>query len=189
MEFFHPSFTRHGARDLKDIKRGNQLKSSKRQEMEELNEGADDNGSSSSGQSGTHKRMRIDYSIFRTDVARLQQNLDDLENDLKQHSQQVPAPLRPHLQPPLVPPSPYPYGFISPNRSHAPKMALPLKATNTAATSGVSLIIPRATIGVRLRGSNFRPAAWPLPPLTGSNCPPAAHQAPTAHTLPFSRCC
>ncbi len=44
MEFFHPSFTRHGARDLKDIKRGNQLKSSKRQEMEELNEGADDNG-------------------------------------------------------------------------------------------------------------------------------------------------
>ena len=43
MEFFHPSFTRHGARDLKDIKRGNQLKSSKRQEMEELNEGADDN--------------------------------------------------------------------------------------------------------------------------------------------------
>ena len=100
MEFFHPSFTRHGARDLKDIKRGNQLKSSKRQEMEELNEGADDNGSSSSGQSGTHKRMRIDYSIFRTDVARLQQNLDDLENDLKQHSQQVPAPLRPHLQTP-----------------------------------------------------------------------------------------
>ena len=89
MEFFHPSFTRHGARDLKDIKRGNQLKSSKRQEMEELNEGADDNGSSSSGQSGTHKRMRIDYSIFRTDVARLQQNLDDLESDLKQHSMQV----------------------------------------------------------------------------------------------------
>ena len=103
MEFFHPSFTRHGARDLKDIKRGNQLKSSKRQEMEELNEGADDNGSSSSGQSGTHKRMRIDYSIFRTDVARLQQNLDDLESDLKQHSMQVRAPLRPHLPTLLVP--------------------------------------------------------------------------------------
>ena len=90
MEFFHPSFTRHGARDLKDIKRGNQLKSSKRHDMEEngFNEGPDEN-SSSSGQSGTHKRMRIDYSIFRTDVARLQQNLDDLESDLKQHSMQV----------------------------------------------------------------------------------------------------
>jgi hypothetical protein len=93
MEFFHPSFTRHGARDLKDIKRGNQLKSSKRHDMEEngFNEGPDEN-SSSSGQSGTHKRMRIDYSIFRTDVARLQQNLDDLESDLKQHSMQVPPP-------------------------------------------------------------------------------------------------
>ena len=110
MEFFHPSFTRHGARDLKDIKRGNQLKSSKRHDMEEngFNEGPDEN-SSSSGQSGTHKRMRIDYSIFRTDVARLQQNLDDLESDLKQHSMQVlptpsappPPPPTPHTPPPL----------------------------------------------------------------------------------------
>jgi len=40
------------------------------------------------GQNG-HKRPRIDYSVFRTDVARLQQNLDDLETDLKQHSMQV----------------------------------------------------------------------------------------------------
>ena len=113
MEFFHPSFTRHGARDLKDIKRGNQLKSSKRQEMEELNEGTGDNGSSSSGQSGTHKRMRIDYSIFRTDVARLQQNLDDLENDLKQHSQQVPAPLRPHSNPPRTSLRPLPVALAT----------------------------------------------------------------------------
>ena len=115
MEFFHPSFTRHGARDLKDIKRGNQLKSSKRHDMEEntFNEGPDEN-SSSSGQSGTHKRMRIDYSIFRTDVVRLQQNLDDLESDLKQHSMQVPSlPTAPSLtllppHPPCSPPSPSP---------------------------------------------------------------------------------
>ena len=69
--------------------------------MEEnsFNEGPDEN-SSSSGQSGTgHKRMRIDYSIFRTDVARLQQNLDDLESDLKQHSMQVPNPNPPYRSP------------------------------------------------------------------------------------------
>lgn len=115
MEFFHPSFTRHGARDLKDIKRGNQLKSSKRHDMEEngFNEGPDEN-SSSSGQSGTHKRMRIDYSIFRTDVARLQQNLDDLESDLKQHSMQVlppPLPTPPHTH---LRPSPLLAAFASP---------------------------------------------------------------------------
>jgi len=89
MEFFHPSFTRNGASDLKDIKRGNQVKSSKRQDMEEtsFHEGPDENSSGIS-QNG-HKRPRIDYSVFHSDVARLQQNLDDLETDLKQHSMQV----------------------------------------------------------------------------------------------------
>jgi hypothetical protein len=79
------------ARDLKDIKRGNQVKSSKRQDLEEtgFNEGTDENATGL-GQVG-HKRPRIDYSVFRTDVARLQQNLDDLETDLKQHSMQVRA--------------------------------------------------------------------------------------------------
>ena len=58
------------ARDLKDIKRGNQVKSSKRQDLEEtgFNEGTDENATGL-GQVG-HKRPRIDYSVFRTDVAR-----------------------------------------------------------------------------------------------------------------------
>ena len=57
------------ARDLKDIKRGNQVKSSKRQDLEEtgFNEGTDENATGL-GQVG-HKRPRIDYSVFRTDVA------------------------------------------------------------------------------------------------------------------------
>ena len=64
------------ARDLKDIKRGNQVKSSKRQDLEEtgFNEGTDENATGL-GQVG-HKRPRIDYSVFRTDVARLQPDLD-----------------------------------------------------------------------------------------------------------------
>jgi hypothetical protein len=127
MEFFHPSFTRHGARDLKDIKRGNQLKSSKRHDMEEngFNEGPDEN-SSSSGQSGTHKRMRIDYSIFRTDVARLQQNLDDLESDLKQHSMQVPPPPAVRSAPPVPPSTDPPCSPPSPRAARSPACLAPL---------------------------------------------------------------
>ena len=132
MEFFHPSFTRHGARDLKDIKRGNQLKSSKRHDMEEngFNEGPDEN-SSSSGQSGTHKRMRIDYSIFRTDVARLQQNLDDLESDLKQHSMQVlPTPSAPPPPPPPPTHSSAPPPCSPPSPRLAPSACLPPLASH-----------------------------------------------------------
>ena len=35
------------------------------------------------------KRQRADYSIFKTDVARLQKNLEEFEVDLKQHPMQV----------------------------------------------------------------------------------------------------
>ena len=72
------------ASDLKDIKRGNQVKSSKRQDMEEtsFHEGPDENSSGIS-QNG-HKRPRIDYSVFHSDVARLQQNLVENQSLLDQ---------------------------------------------------------------------------------------------------------
>mmetsp|Transcript_38187 Transcript_38187/g.126466 ORF Transcript_38187/g.126466 Transcript_38187/m.126466 type:complete len:246 (-) Transcript_38187:113-850(-) len=35
------------------------------------------------------KRPRVDYSTFKTDVARLQKNLEEFEHDLKQHTLQV----------------------------------------------------------------------------------------------------
>ena len=39
------------------------------------------------------KKQRVDYSAFRTDVARLQKNLEDFEYDLKQHTLQVLQPV------------------------------------------------------------------------------------------------
>lgn len=35
------------------------------------------------------KKARVDYSAFKADVSRLQKNLENFENDLKEHSMQV----------------------------------------------------------------------------------------------------
>lgn len=78
LEFFHPMFTRNGMHNLKDIKRGSQ---SKKLIDEEVN--LDD------GEGQPVKKQRLDYSAFKTDVARLQQNLEEFEFDLKQHTLQV----------------------------------------------------------------------------------------------------
>lgn len=79
MEFFHPMFTRNGMRNLKDIKRGNQSK--KHDQSEEVV--LDDPEPSQA------KKQRIDYTAFKTDVARLQKNLEEFEYDLKEHTLQV----------------------------------------------------------------------------------------------------
>ena len=78
-------FTRNGVRNLKEIKRGNQ---SKKHEQEEGMEGMDGEGSGE--QSGPpQKKARQDYAVFKSDVARLQKNLDEFEQDLKEHAMQV----------------------------------------------------------------------------------------------------
>mmetsp|Transcript_28769 Transcript_28769/g.92178 ORF Transcript_28769/g.92178 Transcript_28769/m.92178 type:complete len:225 (+) Transcript_28769:126-800(+) len=78
MEFFHPMFTRNGWRNLKDIKRGNQSKKN-----DTVEDGVDE------VEQPQAKRPRVDYSTFKTDVARLQKNLEEFEHDLKQHTLQV----------------------------------------------------------------------------------------------------
>lgn len=83
MGFFHPMFTRNGMRNLKDIKRGTQSKKHEQVEQETEEGIADDSEQIQS------KRQRADYSIFKTDVARLQKNLEEFEVDLKQHTMQV----------------------------------------------------------------------------------------------------
>ena len=80
-------FTRNGVRNLKEIKRGNQPK---KQEVEEAGMDApiDEVGDSSAG-AHVAKKARQDYLAFKTDVARLQKNLDAFETDLKEHTMQV----------------------------------------------------------------------------------------------------
>ena len=78
MEFFHPMFTRNGMRNLKDIKRGAQSKKNEQDFMVAGN-----------AMEPQIKKARVDYSTFKTDVARLQKNLQDFEYDLKQHTLQV----------------------------------------------------------------------------------------------------
>mgnify|MGYP006163089753 FL=1 len=41
------------------------------------------------GEGPPAKKARHDYSVFKTDVARLQKNLDAFEADLKEHTMQV----------------------------------------------------------------------------------------------------
>lgn len=81
MEFQHPMFTRNGIRNLKEIKRGTQSKKS------EPDEGLEH------GECGSEhpiaKKPRQDYSAFKSDVARLQKNLDEFEHDLKEHTMHV----------------------------------------------------------------------------------------------------
>ena len=80
MEFFHPMFTRNGMRNLKEIKRGNQSSKTKTEHEECPIEDSENL---------PYKRQRVDYSAFKTDVSRLQKNLEEFEFDLKQHTLQV----------------------------------------------------------------------------------------------------
>ena len=82
-------FTRNGVRNLKEIKRGNQ---SKKNEVEE----AALEDEMEVELQPVAKRQRQDYASFRTDMAHLQKSLVDFEQDLKEHTMQVEAPL---LQP------------------------------------------------------------------------------------------
>jgi hypothetical protein len=88
MEFQHPMFTRHGVRNLKEIKRGNQPK---KHDQEEpcIDASLEDAGGQDGASGQASKKARQDYSMFKTDVARLQKNLDAFEADLKEHTAQV----------------------------------------------------------------------------------------------------
>jgi len=85
MEFHHPMFTRNGVHNLKEIRRGNQPKKQDQDECVDtiIEEPRD--------LEETHvaKKPRQDYSMVKMDVARLQQNLDAFEIDLKEHTMQV----------------------------------------------------------------------------------------------------
>lgn len=86
MEFQHPMFTRNGVRQLKEIKRGNQPK------KEAEDGGEEENGHTASVEQVAPpppKKMRHEYASFKSDVARLQKNLHEFEQDLKEHSMQV----------------------------------------------------------------------------------------------------
>ena len=85
MEFQHAMFTRNGVRNLKDIKRGNQSK--KADVPEEA--GVDDEVGSEVMPPPPAKKPRQDYAAFKTDVSRLQKNLEEFEHDLKEHTMQV----------------------------------------------------------------------------------------------------
>jgi len=91
MEFQHPMFTRNGVRQLKEIKRGNQPKKSEAEEGgEEENAHAGHGGRDDPiAMLPAAKKPRADYASFKSDVARLQKNLHEFEQDLKEHSMQV----------------------------------------------------------------------------------------------------
>ena len=63
---------------------GNQA--SKKHDLEDVGF-VDDSEQAQSGPAT--KKARVDYSAFKADVSRLQKNLEDFENDLKEHSMQV----------------------------------------------------------------------------------------------------
>ena len=88
MEFQHPMFTRNGVRNLKEIRRGNQPKKSENEEALDAAMDAAMDGDTGDG-APVAKKPRTDYSSFKTDVARLQKNLDAFEADLKEHTMQV----------------------------------------------------------------------------------------------------
>ena len=113
MEFQHAMFTRNGVRNLKEIKRGNQPKKHDAEESMEGMDGGDD-------LPPPPKKARHDYSAFKSDVARLQKNLDEFEADLKEHTMQARvaamSPAR-HLSPTFQPPpSPSPLSPAPPRR-------------------------------------------------------------------------
>jgi hypothetical protein len=84
MEFQHAMFTRNGVRNLKEIKRGNQ---SKKHDLPD--DRVDEEPGNDVVQPPAAKKTRQDYAAFKTDVARLQKNLDEFEQDLKEHTMQV----------------------------------------------------------------------------------------------------
>ena len=85
MEFQHAMFTRNGVRNLKEIKRGNQPK---KHDHDEGLEPIED-GSGHAEHAPPAKKAKQDYSAFKSDVERLQKNLDEFEQDLKEHTMQV----------------------------------------------------------------------------------------------------
>jgi len=87
MEFQHPMFTRNGQHNLKEIKRGNQPK--KNEQDEDAGPIMDDSGIDGGAAGPAAKKARTDYSAFKSDVARLQKNLDAFEQDMKEHTMQV----------------------------------------------------------------------------------------------------
>ena len=89
MEFQHAMFARNGVRNLKEIKRGNQPK---KHEGDDIAADVEEGNQGVHGGDGVHpvaKKARTDYSAFKTDVERLQKNLDEFEHDLKEHTMQV----------------------------------------------------------------------------------------------------
>ena len=84
MEFQHAMFTRNGVRNLKEIKRGNQPKKHEHDDLAPEMEGGSNHGPAGEGIHQPVKKARHDYSAFKTDVERLQKNLDEFEHDLKQ---------------------------------------------------------------------------------------------------------
>ena len=106
MEFQHPMFARNGVRNLKEIKRGNQPK---KQDNEDGMEAALIDEGGDGGSAPAPKKARHDYSAFKTDVARLQKNLDAFEADLKEHTMQVQLKLActRHALPPRPRPVPH----------------------------------------------------------------------------------
>jgi len=86
MEFQHPMFNRNGVRNLKEIRRGNQPK---KPDQDEGMDAAIEEVTDSADCAHLAKNQRQDYSAFKTDVARLQKNLDAFEADLKEHTMQV----------------------------------------------------------------------------------------------------
>ena len=90
MEFQHAMFTRDGVRNLKEIKRGNQPKKHDHDEgLDAPIEESSGHGADSNGGGPPAKKQKQDYSAFKSDVERLQKNLDEFEQDLKEHTMQV----------------------------------------------------------------------------------------------------
>ena len=90
MEFQHAMFTRNGVRNLKEIKRGNQPKKHDHDEgLDAPIEESSGHGADSNGGGPPAKKQKQDYSAFKSDVERLQKNLDEFEQDLKEHTMQV----------------------------------------------------------------------------------------------------
>ena len=77
-------FTRNGISNLKEIKRGNQTKKS-----DDMNDVEGEKDHARDANLPPAKRNRQDYAAFKCDVARLQKNLNEFEQDLKEHTTQV----------------------------------------------------------------------------------------------------
>ena len=73
MEFFHPMFTRNGARNLRTSARQSQKQQKTEPDVEPPAAAAAEENAS---EQPPAKKPRVDYSAFKMDVARLQKNLE-----------------------------------------------------------------------------------------------------------------